>query len=146
MAFSRTYRFRFGDIDHAGVAYFPKLLHLCHCAFEDWWTDGAGTSYAVLMQQRDLGFPAVHLESDFFRPIRFGDELEVHLGVLRIGTSSVEFGYWMTRAGSAEVLCRMRITTAAVSMATIGTRTIPDDVRAQFERFRIDESQFPAGR
>lgn len=146
MGFVRTHRFRFGDIDHAGVAYFPNLLHLCHCTFEDWWADGIGTSYPVLMREHDLGFPVVHLESDFFRPVRFGDDLDVHLGVLRVGRSSAEFGYWMTRAGTDEVMCRMRITTAAVSMATLQKREIPATWKQQFERFRIDESRFPTGR
>lgn len=35
MTFAQKLRYRFGDIDDAGIAYYPKLLHCFHCAFEE---------------------------------------------------------------------------------------------------------------
>ncbi len=85
MSFRTRVRYRFGDIDDAGIAYYPKLLHYFHCAFEDWWSDGLGRNYAKLMHEDKLGFPAVKIDAEFFAPISYGDEPTVHLGVLRIG-------------------------------------------------------------
>jgi 4-hydroxybenzoyl-CoA thioesterase len=72
MTFSTRMRYRFGDIDDAGIAYYPKLLHYFHCAFEDWWSDALGHPYARVMHDDKLGFPAVKLECEFFAPIRYG--------------------------------------------------------------------------
>jgi len=47
MKFEQRIRYRFGDIDDAGIAYYPKLLHCFHCAFEDWWSDALGRPYAA---------------------------------------------------------------------------------------------------
>ena len=146
MIFEQRFRYRFGDIDDAGIAYYPKLLHCFHCTFEDWWSEALGRSYAALMHDDKLGLPAVRIEAEVFSPIRYGDEPVVHLGVLRIGKSSVEFGFWMTRDGSEKPLCRARVTTAAVHMTTLKAQPLPDEWRQRFAEFKLNESDFPKGR
>ena len=59
MIFTKRLRYRFGDIDDAGIAYYPSFFHYFHCAFEDWWNDHLEINYAELMHEGDLGFPAV---------------------------------------------------------------------------------------
>lgn len=133
--FTRRYRYRFGDIDHAGIAYYPALMHYCHCAFEDFWADDLGVPYPVLMREQNLGFPAVHLEADFLAPIRYGDEPEIAVGVLRTGNSSVEFGFRFTTAQPA---CRVRITTVAVAMDTMQKVALPSRWRTEFAARLLD--------
>lgn len=146
MTFRTRLRYRFGDIDDAGIAYYPKLLHYFHCAFEDWWSDGLGRPYAQVLHDDHFGLPAVKLEAEFFAPVRYGDEPWVHLGVLRIGTSSVEFGFWMTRGDEPRPLCRARVVTAAVDMRTLQKQPVPDLWRRRFAEFALAEADFPSGR
>jgi YbgC/YbaW family acyl-CoA thioester hydrolase len=146
MTFVTRLRYRFGDIDDAGIAYYPKLLHYFHCAFEDWWSDGLGYSYAKLMHNDKLGFPAVKVEAEFFAPVFYGDEPNVHLGVLRMGATSLTLGFWMTRDGSDKPLCRARIVVAGVHMDTMDKRELPETWRTKFAAFAIDEAQFPTSR
>lgn len=143
MIFTKRIRYRFGDIDHAGIAYYPGLLHCFHCVFEDWWSDGVGLPYPRLMAADRLGLPAVRLEVDFFAPVRYGDEPVVHLGVLRVGRSSVEFGFWMTKDGAPPLLNRARITTVAVDMDTMARRDVPQDLRERLAGFALAEADFP---
>ena len=113
MHFCKRYRYRFGDIDDAGIAYYPSFFHYFHGCFEDWWSDALDKPYHELMHDDHLGLPAVRVECDFLRPVRYGDAPLIHLGVRRIGTASVAFGFWMTpQEVGADPLCR-----AAVSMA-----------------------------
>ncbi len=146
MTFRTRLRYRFGDIDDAGIAYYPKLLHYFHCAFEDWWSDGLGHPYPQLMHGDKLGMPTVKLEAEFFSPVRYGDEPWVHVGVLRIGTSSVEFAFWMTRGDDPRPLCRARVTTATVDMAKMVKCPLPDQWRTRFQPFMVREADFPSGR
>ena len=144
MTFTKRYRYRFGDIDHAGIAYYPSLLHYFHCCFEDWWSEAMGVHYAKVLDEERYGLPAVHIEADFFRPIRFGDEPDISIAVLDMGTSSVEFGFWM-QVGEV-VACRARITTVSVDMATLNKQPIPERWRHRFEEHRIDPADLPRGR
>ena len=146
MTFRTRLRYRFGDIDEAGIAYYPKLLHYFHCAFEDWWSDALGHPYPRVMHDDKLGFPAVKLECEFFAPIRYGDEPLVHLGILRLGTGSVEFGMWMTNGADSKPLCRARILTATVDMVTMKKRSLPAVWRQRFQPHVIREEDFPRGR
>lgn len=146
MSFRTRVRYRFGDIDDAGIAYYPKLLHYFHCAFEDWWSDGLGRDYAKLMHEDKLGFPAVKIDAEFFAPISYGDEPTVHLGVLRIGGASLTLGFWMTKDGSDAPLCRARIVTASMHMGTRKKLELPAEWREKFAAFQIDEGDFPSGR
>ena len=144
MIFRKRYRYRFGDIDDAGIAYYPKLLHAFHCAMEDWWAEGLGTSYQQVMHGEKFGLPAVRLEVEFYEPIRYGDEPTIHLGVLRMGRSSVELGFWMTRGEDpSRAACRARITTAAVDMDSLKSVPIPDRWRTAFADWQLAESEFP---
>jgi 4-hydroxybenzoyl-CoA thioesterase len=138
--FTRRYRYRFGDIDHAGIAYYPALLHYCHCAFEDFWADDLGISYPELMHAHNLGFPSVHLDADFLDQIRYGDEPEIAVGVLRVGNSSVDFGFWFTTDKPA---CRVRITTVAVAMDTLAKVPLPARWREAFEARLVRQEPFP---
>lgn len=146
MSWSTRLRYRFGDIDDAGIAYYPKLLHYFHQAFEDWWSDALQHPYPRLLHDDKLGFPAVKVEAEFFAPIVYGDEPRVHLGILRIGSSSVTFGFWMTKGDSDRPLCRARIVTAAVDMETMGKRELPDSWRARFAEYSLAEADFPTAR
>jgi 4-hydroxybenzoyl-CoA thioesterase len=146
MTFRCQLRYRFGDIDDAGIAYYTKLFHYFHCAFEDWWSDALQHPYPRLLHEDRLGLPAVKLEAEFFSPVRYGDEPFVHLGVLRLGGSSVEFGFWMSKGDDPRPLCRARVLTAAVDMDTLQAKPLPEKWREQCARFTLREEDFPRGR
>ncbi|MFM1873778.1 MAG: hypothetical protein RL398_3200 [Planctomycetota bacterium] len=146
MGFRTRLRYRFGDIDDGGIAYFPKLLHYFHCAFEDWWSDALGRPYAKVLHEDLLGYPAVKVDAEFFAPVRYGDEPWVHLGVLRIGNSSLQVAFWMTRGDDPRPLCSARITMAAVDMRTLQKTPIPEPWRSKFAEYALREDQVPNGR
>ena len=141
--FSKRYRYRFGDIDHAGIAYYPALLHYFHCCFEDWWSDALGTPYPTVMREERFGLPAVNLQVDFFSPIRYGDEPEISLAVLALGRTSVQLGMWMSLEERDQPACRARITTVSVDLDTMEKHEIPAKWRAVFEDRVIPAASFP---
>ncbi len=143
MSFEKRFRYRFGDLDRAGIAYYPSFFHYFHQCFEDWWSDGLGKDYAKVMDEDHLGLPAVHIETDFFEQIRYGDEPMIHLGILRMGKSSVDFAFWMTKEGLDGAVCSAKITTVAVDMRDMTKRELPEVWRARFEPFVISAEQVP---
>jgi len=76
-AFSRDMKIRFSHCDPAGIVYFPTIYHYCHVAFEDAWRVALGTPYSELVARHRLGFPTVHVESDFVTPLRYGDVVTI---------------------------------------------------------------------
>ena len=143
MHFSKRYRYRFGDIDDAGVAYYPSFFHYFHAFFEDWWSEALETPYPSVLHDEKFGLPVVRVECDFLRPVRYGDEPDFHLGILEMGKSSVKFAYWLSCGEKSETICRARITTVATDMDSFASMPVPEKWRARFEAFRISESQLP---
>jgi 4-hydroxybenzoyl-CoA thioesterase len=94
-----SFPIRFADIDHAGIVYFPRFFHYFHVAFEEMWRERLGArAYVSLLDDDRLGFPAVRAECDYRAPLRFGDVAEIELRVVKLGRTSVTFGYRVYRA------------------------------------------------
>ncbi len=111
--------------------YFPSLYHYCHVAFEDSWTESFGISYPDLYARDRLGFPTVHVETDFWAPVRYGDVVDFTVWISRVGYSSVVFEF-RGHVGSKQVL-RSSHTKVCTDLDTMTKRQIPDALRARFE-------------
>lgn len=134
MPFRTRIAVRFGDVDHAGIVYYPRFFIYFHEAFEDFF-DENGVKYPRLLDERRIGFPTVHIETDYQLPLRYGDALDIEVSVPRVGRSSAVFRYVGYRHGDGKHACTAEITTVCVDMNTWQSREIPDDLRALFGRF-----------
>ena len=83
---------RFGDLDAAGIAYYPNLVNFLHESFEDFFVGHVGRPYPEVYAE-GLGFPTVKLEIDFVSPVRYGDHVDMRLTVEKVGRSSVQMRY-----------------------------------------------------
>jgi 4-hydroxybenzoyl-CoA thioesterase len=125
-------RVRFEEIDAAGIVYFPRFFTFCHDAMEAMLEPLDG-GYVGLVRDRKLGFPAVHVEADYASPLRFGDDVRVAVTVGRVGTSSVELGFELTRTDDGRPVAKIRHVVVMTDMAALKSHPLPDDVRALLE-------------
>ncbi len=118
---------RFGDIDGAGIVYYPRFFNFFHVAFEEFFGRVAGVRYEDVLYQERVGFPIVHVETDFSVPLRHGDTIDVAMTAVRIGRSSFTCRYRVLRDG---VLCaRADITSATVDLDTMKSIPLPERYR-----------------
>src|SRR5688572_22728354 len=108
--FSATYPIRFSDVDRAGILYYPRFLHYFHCCFEDFFERALGIPYNHLLDVERVGFPTVHMEVDYLAPLRFGDKVEITLGIEKIGTKSVTWMYTGTTSRENKAVLCVRAT------------------------------------
>ena len=136
MPFTAHVKVRFGDVDWARIAYYPRLLHLLHVAFEDLFEHHVGIPYATVLAELNLGFPAAHIECDFKAPVRFGETLAVAITVPRMGQSSVDFDHRVCVKGPDDLRATAHIVRVAVDMTTLRPVPVPDRLREAFARIR----------
>lgn len=136
---AQTVPIDFGDADMAGILYFPRLFHLCHVSMEGLVHSAIGIRYAKLLSDRNLGFPTVHTEADYHRPLPYGHDVDVAMTVRRLGTKSIDFRWRFRLADTDELHAEARSTVVCVRMDHFESVAIPDDVRAAFEPF-VEES------
>jgi 4-hydroxybenzoyl-CoA thioesterase len=126
---------RFGDIDHAGIVYYPRFLHYFHVALEEFFTVEVGSEYHTVINEERVGLPVVHLEIDFRSPLRFGDEIDVEVRGLDLGTTSVTWRYAVWKQDGS-LAAEATIVTVSLDMDSFGKRPLPAWLRARFEAYR----------
>ena len=137
MAFRAHLKVRFADIDNAGIVYYPHFMHYFHVALEEFFSDELGVEYANIMQDHGFGFPTVHLESDFRRPLRFGDQIDIEVRILDLGRTSITWGYTVYVSGSGEeIVVQGSNVTVCLILDRFEKREIPDWLREKLEAYR----------
>lgn len=146
-SFSASYPVRFGEIDHAGVMYYPAIFDRIHRAFEDFWPEVLGQTYAQVLSEDGIGFPLVDVQASFRRPFRFGDQVDVSIEVSKIGAKSVDFLVYLGSPGEVEARATARLTTAVISLDNFRATDLPDRYREALARFLATEpSTIPSQR
>jgi len=102
MAYCAHLKVRFGDIDRAGIVYYPRFVHYFHVALEEFFVAELGIDYATVLKNHGIAFPTVHLEADFRRPLQFGDHIGVEVSVRRVGATSITWQYLAYRLGEED--------------------------------------------
>ncbi|MEW5724884.1 MAG: thioesterase family protein [Thermodesulfobacteriota bacterium] len=137
MAFRARLKVCFGDIDHAGIVYYPRFVHYFHVALEDFFGGELGIEYAAAIHQSRVTFPTVHLEADFRRRLHFGDHIEVEVRVLKIGRTSITWGYRAFRTGPVEELVvEGHNVTVCTDPDTFVKQEVPAWLRERLEDYR----------
>lgn len=129
MPYTTTLVVRFGDVDSAGIVYYPRYPHYLHIGMERFFSDVVGIDYAELVTERQYGLPTVRLEVDYERPLRYGDRIEMSIAIGKVGTTSVEWLYELRREADGELCATARTVTVSTNLAEIEKLPVPDWLR-----------------
>lgn len=133
MAYRSHLKIRFGDIDRAGIVYYPRFLHYFHVALEEFFSDRLDIEYHHFIDTHRMGLPTVHLETDFNRPFMYGDDIEVEVKVLKVGRASITFGYRVFKKGDSEPRITGHNVTVCINMDKFEKIDIPEWFRQKLE-------------
>ena len=134
MAFRSQHKLCFGDIDRAGLVYYPRFMHYFHVALEEFFATELGIEYHKIVDTHRIGLPTVHLETDFSRPFSYGDNIEVEVKVLDIGRSSIAFGYRVFKRGEGDPRITGHNVTVCLDMDAFKKMEIPGWFRQVLEK------------
>jgi acyl-CoA thioester hydrolase len=93
--FRATRRVEFSDTDMAGIMHYSNFFRFMETAEHGFYRS---LGFSVVMPETDprLGWPRVHAECDYKRPLRFEDLVEIQLLVKERRTKSISyvFRFW----------------------------------------------------
>jgi len=122
------------DTDMSGIVHFSRYLIYMENA-EHAFLDALGAG--VEWREEDgrlFTWPRVAVSCDYLSPARYGDELDVHLQVLRKGTKSLTYLFHLTRGET--LLARGKTTCACCLMngpEGVKSVAIPDWIAERIE-------------
>lgn len=128
--FTSRRKVRFGDVDAAGMAFYPRYFEMLNETVEDWF-ESLGWDFARMHLEARAGIPARHIEADFTAASRLGDELEAALFVERVGRTSATLRANFCCAGEPRWSVRMVV--VFIGLDTGAAMPWPDDLRAKLE-------------
>lgn len=132
-AFIRRKLIRFHHCDPAGIVFYPQYFILFNELVEDWFAEGLDLPFGELHVNQRLGTPTAHIECKFMGPSRVDDVLDFALAVTSIGRSSINIAVSVSKDFTERLVARQ--TLVLVSLDTMKSMPIPDDLRARLEKF-----------
>lgn len=121
----------FDEADGEGIVFFGNYFRLAHRALEQWLPQ-VGISWKEWFDNSEWGVPLRHVEADYLKPLRPGDEYEVRIAVAEFGESSVHFAYEMLVGGA--VAARLKTSHVFVSRPEMKKRPLPADIVERLKR------------
>lgn len=115
--------------DATGVLFFAEQFKIALDSYEA-FLKASGWSLKAIIEEGHFFFPVVHAESDYFAPLKVGDELEVALTIPHVGTSSFTCYYEFTDTARQLLVGKTTLVHVAVSAETRKTIPLPDPMRA----------------
>lgn len=134
----QKYKVRFGEIDHAGVMYYPAFFDRMHRAFEDFWEEALGLTYSQVLDSDGIGFPVVDVHSRFMAPFRLGDMMRVEIAALRLGRRSLTFRYELFKDDETQPRTVAEIVSGVIAMQTFQPVELPQHYRDALLPYVID--------
>jgi acyl-CoA thioester hydrolase len=131
--FLHSRRVEFSDTDMAGVVHFAQYFRYMENAEHEYWRSIGYSAFGRFDGIR-VGWPRVHAECHFRRPLHFEDLAQVEVYVVSVGKSSVEFRHAVFRGDPAgqQLAATGRITVACIDMdrgADFASIMIPPSLR-----------------
>lgn len=138
MSFIAKNRVRMHDTDMAGILYFARQFRFVHDAFEDFIATEGWDLYQIFKKEQHL-FVIVHVSADYYQSVFVGDELEVHVGVERVGTTSFTLLYKIFRVPKNELVGAAKTVHVCIDRDTREKAPLPSSFMAALEKYKIQD-------
>ena len=129
-------RVEFSDTDMAGIVHYANFFRYMDAA-EHAFFRSLGFSIWTQQVEPPVGWPRVHAQCDFKQPLRFEDEVEVHLLVSEKKSKSLSYVYRFRKLGTtpAVEVARGSVTTVCITHqeGRMRASTIPKAVADKIE-------------
>jgi 1,4-dihydroxy-2-naphthoyl-CoA hydrolase len=122
---------RFQDIDAAGIIFYPRVLDMFHDVYVAFLAF-AGSPLPEVLKRGSWLAPVRHAEADYFKPLRFGDEISVEICRAHVAETEATLGYRIARAGGGEVCAVGQVVHTFVD-TSFKRMPIPEGVRRALE-------------
>ena len=129
-------RVEFSETDMAGIVHYSNFFRYMEAAEHEFFRS---LGFSVVTRQVDppVGWPRVHAACDYKQPLRFEDEIEVHMVVTEKKTKSLSYQFHIRKLnGRPQVeVARGTLTVVCVTHqgGVLKAATIPKEIADKIE-------------
>ena len=126
--FTITRRVQFAETDMAGIVHFANYFRMME-EVEHAFFRSVGLSVSMQHEGLHVGWPRVSAACEFFGPIRFEEEVELTLRVVKVGEKSFSYEVDFTVAGRRVALGKTTSVYCALEAGKMRSIPIPSALR-----------------
>lgn len=130
-------RVEFSETDMVGIVHYSNFFRYMETAEHAFFRS---IGYSIVSNQTNppVGWPRVHASCDFRQPLRFEDEVEVHMLVTEKKSKSLTYEFRFRRLNASPVVevARGKLTVVCVTCDASGkmsAATIPQEIADKIE-------------
>ncbi|MGB8167766.1 MAG: thioesterase family protein [Chthoniobacteraceae bacterium] len=131
--FKLTRRVEFAETDMAGIVHFSNFFRMME-ATEHAFFRSLGFTIHGHEAGSTVGWPRVSASCDYQRPLRFEDEVEIHLLVAEVRSRSIRYQFVFRHPGATAEIARGNVAAVCATVDKVTGKLvpvpIPDVVRA----------------
>jgi len=140
-------RVEFSETDMAGIVHYANFFRYMETA-EHAFFRSIGFSIVTTEFEPHLGWPRVHASCDYIQPLRFEDQVEIHLSVRekRSKALTYDFAFHRLTTPTPELVARGRLTVVCVTRNSAGRMSataIPTPLADLIEVARVSAAAAP---
>src|ERR1700744_5358745 len=132
--FKHTHRVEFAETDMAGIVHFSNFFRMME-ATEHAFFRSLGFTIHGTEEDTTVGWPRVSAACDYRAPLRFEEEVEIHLIVAEVRSRSIRYQFIFRKVGDGVEVARGSIaavcTTVDKTTGKLVPVLIPDRIRAR---------------
>lgn len=115
---------QFHETDMAGFVHYTNLFNWTEKAeFE--FMNAIGVDLIQTNTEQIKAWPRVHVEADFFNPLRLGDKIVINLSIVAIGKYSISYTTDIFKQTTQEDILASRIKIKSVYVKMTSNENIP---------------------
>lgn len=136
--YTKKHRIRFSECDPAGIVFYPQYFILFNDFIEEWVDSFLPGGYNGLISKQKIGLPTVNIQADFRSISRMGDDVELRLGVKKIGGRSFQL-LWQCVGEDGTLRMEVNQVIVTTSLITHAAVEVPEFLRTPMQKYVLAE-------
>lgn len=113
--FKHTRRIEFAETDMAGIVHFANFFRMMESTEHEFFRS-LGFSIHAHEDGATIGWPRVSASCDYSRPLRFEDEVEIHLIVAEVRRRSIRYEFIFRKVADGLEVARGKVATVCATV------------------------------
>ena len=126
----------FDEADSAGVLFFGNIYRISHQALEE-FIQHIGIKWEDWFDDKLIGAPIVHADTQFKRPIKAGDTYAIHICCFKLSQSTVGFQLDYIHNDSEEIHAVVKTVHTFIDKAKLEKTKMPQIFHERLNRYPI---------
>lgn len=133
-------RVEFSETDMAGIVHYSNFFRYMEAA-EHAFFRSLGFSVVTQNVEPPVGWPRVHASCDYKSPLRFEDEVEVHMLVTEKKSKSLSYEFRFRKVHAPGEIARGKLTVVCVTRDAHGKMVATAIPKALAERIEVSPAE-----